>query len=81
MSKNLLKRIITSIILLSLLIFINFSNKYIFISSIYLLSLIICVEAYNMFLKLAGFKNVKNYDASWREWGQDESCPIIDMTK
>ena len=32
-------------------------------------------------LKLAGFKNVKNYDASWREWGQDESCPIIDMTK
>ena len=32
-------------------------------------------------LKLAGFKNVKNYDASWREWGHDESCPIIDMTK
>jgi len=32
-------------------------------------------------LKLAGFKNVKNYDASWREWGQDESCPIIKMTK
>ena len=32
-------------------------------------------------LKLAGFSNVKNYDASWREWGQDESCPIVDMTK
>ena len=32
-------------------------------------------------LKLAGFSNVKNYDGSWREWGQDENCPIIDMTK
>lgn len=32
-------------------------------------------------LKLAGFKEVKNYDASWREWGQNESCPIIDLTK
>jgi thiosulfate/3-mercaptopyruvate sulfurtransferase len=30
-------------------------------------------------LKLSGFKNVMNYDASWREWGQDESCPIVDM--
>ena len=32
-------------------------------------------------LKLAGFSNVKNYDGSWREWGQDETCPIIDTTK
>lgn len=32
-------------------------------------------------LKLAGFNNVKNYDASWREWGQDDTCPIVDMTK
>ncbi|MQG19879.1 MAG: sulfurtransferase [SAR202 cluster bacterium] len=32
-------------------------------------------------LKLAGFSNVKNYDGSWREWGHDETCPIIDMTK
>ena len=32
-------------------------------------------------LKLAGFKNVMNYDASWREWGQDDSCPIVDMTQ
>ena len=60
MSKNLLKRIITSIILLSLLIFFNFSNKYIFISSIFILSIIICVEANNMFLKLVGFKSSKN---------------------
>ena len=60
MSKNLLKRIITSIILLSLLIFFNFSNKYIFISAIYLLGIIICVEAYNMFLRLVGIKSLKN---------------------
>ena len=31
-------------------------------------------------LRLAGFKEVMNYDASWREWGTDHSCPIIDMT-
>ena len=31
-------------------------------------------------LKLAGFSKVLNYDASWREWGSDHSCPIIDMT-
>ena len=60
MSKNLLQRIITSIILLSLLIFVNFSNKYIFISSIFLLSIIICVEANNMFLKIVVFKSLKN---------------------
>ena len=59
MSKNLLKRIITSIILLSLLIFANFSNKYIFILAIYIISTIICIEAYNMFLKLVGYKSIK----------------------
>jgi len=32
-------------------------------------------------LKLAGFMDVKNYDASWREWSENEACPIIDMTK
>ena len=31
-------------------------------------------------LRLAGFKEIMNYDASWREWGTDHSCPIIDMT-
>ena len=45
MSQNLLKRIITSIILLSLLIFINFSHKYIFILSILTYwYVIICLE-------------------------------------
>jgi len=57
MSQNLLKRIITSIILLSLLIFINFSHKYIFILSILILSIIICIEANNLFSKLISIKN------------------------
>ena len=52
MSQNLLKRVITSIVLLSLLILINFSNKYIFILSILIIGLIICLEANNLFSKL-----------------------------
>ena len=52
MSQNLLKRIITSIILLSLLIFINFSHQYVFILSILILGMIICLEANNLFSKL-----------------------------
>jgi phosphatidate cytidylyltransferase len=51
MSQNLLKRLITSIVLLSLLIFINFSHKYIFILSILIVGLIICLEANNLFSK------------------------------
>ena len=60
MSQNLLNRIITSIILLSILIFVNFSNQYIFILSILLLGSIICIEANNMFLKLIVNKPLKN---------------------
>ena len=52
MSQNLLKRIITSIILLSLLLFINFSNQYIFILSILILGMIISIEANHLFSKL-----------------------------
>jgi phosphatidate cytidylyltransferase len=52
MSKNLLKRIITSIILLILLFLINFSHQYIFILSILLLGIVICIEANNIFSKL-----------------------------
>ena len=52
MSQNLLKRIITSIILLFLLFFINFSHQYIFILSILILGIIICLEANNLFSKL-----------------------------
>jgi phosphatidate cytidylyltransferase len=51
MSQNLLKRIITSIFLLSLLIFINFSHKNIFIISILIIGLIVCLEANNLFSK------------------------------
>ena len=52
MSQNLIKRIITSIILLSLLFLVSFSNQYIFILSILILGIIICIEANNLFLKL-----------------------------
>ena len=51
MSQNLLKRIITSIFLLSLLIFINFSHKYVFVISILIIGLIICLEANNLYSK------------------------------
>jgi len=57
MPHNFLKRIITSIILLFLLIFINFSNQYVFISSILILGMIICFEANNLFSKILDKKN------------------------
>jgi phosphatidate cytidylyltransferase len=60
MSQNLLNRIFTSIILLSLLFFVNFSNQYIFILSILILGTIICIEANNIFLRLVGFKSSKD---------------------
>ena len=59
MSQNLLKRLITSIVLLSLFIFINFSHQYIFILSISIIGLIICIEANNLFSKLLTNKNSK----------------------
>jgi phosphatidate cytidylyltransferase len=62
MLQNFIKRIITSIILLSLFLFINFTHQYIFISSILILGAIICIESNNMFSKLVGitFKKKKN---------------------
>ena len=59
MSQNLLKRIITSIILLFLLIFINFSHEYIFILSVLIIGLIICVEANILYSKLLTIKYPK----------------------
>ena len=59
MSQNLLKRLITSIVLLSLFIFINFSHQYIFIFSILIIGSIICIEANNLFSKLLTNKNSK----------------------
>jgi phosphatidate cytidylyltransferase len=64
MSQNLLKRIITSIILLILLFFINFSQQYIFVLSILLLGIVICIEANNIFLKLILFHSVKKNSLS-----------------
>ena len=60
MSQNLLKRIITSIILLSLLFFINFSHKYIFILSILTLGMFICIESNRLFSKLLITNKTKN---------------------
>ena len=59
MSVNLIKRIITSIILLSFLFFINFGHQYVFIFSILILGIIICVEANNLFSKLINTKQTK----------------------
>ena len=59
MSQNLLKRIITSIILLFLLLFINFSHQYIFILSILIVGIIIYLEANNLFSKLVRTNNSK----------------------
>jgi phosphatidate cytidylyltransferase len=64
MSQNLLKRIITSIILLILLFFINFSHQYIFILSILLLGIVICIEANNIFSKLILLQSVKKNSLS-----------------
>jgi len=60
MSRNFIKRFITSVILLSLLIFINFSHQYVFIISILILGMIICIEANNLFSKILIKKYSKN---------------------
>jgi phosphatidate cytidylyltransferase len=59
MSVNLIKRIITSICLLSLLIIVIFSNQLIFISTILIIGLVICVESNNIFLKLTNSRSYK----------------------
>jgi len=64
MSQNLFKRIITSIILLILLFFINFSHQYIFILSISFLGIVICIEANNIFSKLISLQSVKKKSLS-----------------
>jgi len=59
MPHNFIKRIITSIILLSMLIFISFSHRYVFILSILILGMIICLEANNLFSKILNKKYSK----------------------
>ena len=60
MSQNLLKRLITSVILLSLFFLINFSNEYIFILSILIIGIITFFEANNLFSKLLSINFSKN---------------------
>jgi len=60
MKNNLLKRIITSFFLLSILMIINFSHQFIFILSILILGLIVCYEANNIFTKLINSKSTNN---------------------
>ena len=62
MSKNLVKRIRTAIILLFLFLFVNFSHQYIFTFSILFLGIIICVEANNIFLKLLVRQSLRQKD-------------------
>ena len=59
MSQNVIKRIITSIFLLFLLFFINFSHHYIFVLSIFTLGIMVCLEANNLFSKLLSTKKPK----------------------
>ena len=58
MSQNLINRVVTSIILLSLLLFINFVHKNIFIIAVLITGFIICIESNNLFSKLLFKKNL-----------------------
>ena len=59
MSQNLLKRIVTSIILLSIFFLVNFGQQYVFIFSILILGIIIYTEANKMILKLVERHSLK----------------------
>jgi phosphatidate cytidylyltransferase len=59
MSKNLIKRLITSIILLVLLLFINFSHEYIFIIALLVISTLIFYEFNFIFTKLVELNVLK----------------------
>jgi phosphatidate cytidylyltransferase len=61
MLQNLIKRIVTSIFLLSLLFFVNFAHPNIFIAAILVLGLVICIEANNLFLKLLFTENLNKH--------------------
>ena len=52
MNNNLLKRIITSFFLLSILLIANFSHHYIFILLVLTIGIMVCYEANNIFSKL-----------------------------
>ena len=52
MSKNLFKRIITSLILLTTLLIVMFSHNILFILSLFILCGLVCLESYNIFEKI-----------------------------
>ena len=56
MSKNLIKRLITSIILLTILLISIFSHNVVFILSLFILSSLICFEANNIFEKILNLR-------------------------
>jgi phosphatidate cytidylyltransferase len=61
MSQNLLKRIFTSIILIGILFFVNFSHQYVFAFAILIVGTLVCIEANNLFSKLLIIKSKKKY--------------------
>ena len=61
MSQNLLKRIFTSIILISILFLVNFSHQYVFVFAILIVGTLVCIEANNLFLKLLIIKSKNKY--------------------
>ena len=61
MSKNLIKRVITSIVLLTILLISIFSHNIVFILSLFILSGLICFEANNIFKKMLNKNNNKIY--------------------
>jgi len=60
MSKNLIKRVITSVILLTILLVSIFTNNIVFILSLFILSGLICFEANNIFQKILNKKKEFN---------------------
>ena len=65
MSNNFLKRTITSIILLAILLIVNYSHPFVLMISIIIVGGIVCVEANNIFSKLVGpsFTKYKKKDS------------------
>ena len=59
MSKNIFKRILTSLMLLILLLITIFSYNIVFILSLFILCCIVCFEANSIFEKIVNKNNLK----------------------
>ena len=62
MSKNLFKRVTTSLILLIILLIVIFSHNIIFILSLFALCFLVCFEANRIFEKIINKKNKKEFN-------------------